>query len=401
VVQGRVGPARRTHEAGAFGEHAPLVEELLDRIRTSGPMSSTDLAPRPAIDWYWRPTNQVRALLEALAEAGVLGLSRRDGNRRVYDLVERLFPSDALAREIPVREGFRHKLLSRHRAHGLLGTGGSAELWWGTSPRDAQGFEDGLPIKSAGRRALHAELVESGTLVPVAVDGIGGLRFVPAAHLPTLAQAKREVAAGEPPGGAAPGVAFLAALDPLVWDRDLLRSLYDFDYIWEVYVPAAKRRWGYYVLPILFGDRIVGRIEPRIERKANELRIAGLWWEDPFDPVGTPGFLEAFRAAVEALRAFGGVARVAWPRVARHRGLVRAVRTQDAGRRRSLRPRRMRTSLGSPYGRLRPRCSGAPEGRTLNGDRRPAPRSVPDRPLHPRVAALDGNHRRRRGVLPA
>ncbi|MEJ7791154.1 MAG: crosslink repair DNA glycosylase YcaQ family protein [Gaiellaceae bacterium] len=153
----------------------------------------------------------------------------------------------------------------------------------------------------------------------------------PGRRAANLARAEREVAAGEPPGEAAPGVAFLAALDPLVWDRDLLRSLYDFDYTWEVYVPAAKRRWGYYVLPILFGDRLVGRIEPRIERKANELRIAGLWWEEGFDPLGTPGFVEAFQEALEAHRAFGGVARVAWPRVARHRALIRAVRTQGAG----------------------------------------------------------------------
>ena len=65
-----------------------------------------------------------------------------------------------------------------------------------------------------------------------------------------------------------PGVTFLAPLDPLAWDRDLLRSLFGFDYVWEVYVPAAKRRWGYYVLPLLFGDRFVGRIEPRFDRAA-------------------------------------------------------------------------------------------------------------------------------------
>ena len=226
-----------------------------------------------------------------------------------------------LTHEVPVREQFRHKLLSRYRAHGLLGASGSAELWYGTSPHDEQGFEDGVPLKGAGRRVLHAELVGSGTLVPVAVDGIRGPRFVPAAELPSLAQAESEVAAGEPPGGAAPGVAFLAALDPLVWDRDLLRNLYDFDYIWEVYVPAAKRRWGYYVLPILFGDRLVGRIEPRIERKADEAGSSV--------PLATPGFAEAFGAAVEAHRAFGGVKRVAWPRVARHRALVQAVRSQS------------------------------------------------------------------------
>ena len=92
------------HSGEAFDEHAPLVEELLARIRTEGPLSSTDFESRAAIDWYWRPTNQVRAILEALAEAGILAISRREGNRRVYDLTERLFPEDLLARR-PSRRG--------------------------------------------------------------------------------------------------------------------------------------------------------------------------------------------------------------------------------------------------------------------------------------------------------
>jgi uncharacterized protein YcaQ len=289
-------------------------------------MSSIDVEPRAAIDWYWRPTNQVRAILEALAESGILGLSRRDGNRRVYDLAERLFPAELLERAIPTRERFRYKLLSRFRAHGLLGTSGSAEIWLGTSPRLAIGDEDGLSLQTKGRRELHAELVADGSIVPVTVDGLPGVRHVPADALDQLQQAEREVAAGSAPGGVEPGVAFLAALDPLVWDRELLRSLYDFDYVWEVYVPAAKRRWGYYVLPILFGDRLVGRIEPRIERKTGELRIAGLWWEDGFAPLETTGFVTAFAAAIETHRRFGRVSRVTWPPTARHKAFVRAVR---------------------------------------------------------------------------
>jgi uncharacterized protein len=318
--------ARARHDDQAFDEHAPLVEELLGRIREIGPMSSIDVAPRASIDWYWRPTNQVRALLEALAEAGLLGLSRRDGNRRVYDLVERLFPAELLDRDVPIRDRFRHKLLSRYRAHGLLGTKGSAELWLGSSPQLTVGLEDGLPLGASGRRVLHAELVEDGALVPVAVDGIRGLRYVPAEDRPRLEQAEREVAAGSPPGGAHPGAAFLAALDPFVWDRKFLRELYDFDYIWEVYVPPAKRRWGYYVLPILFGDRLVGRIEPRIERKSGTLRILDIWWEDGFDPLAADGFVDAFTAAIAAHRDFGGSTAVVFPRTVRHRPFVRAVR---------------------------------------------------------------------------
>ena len=320
--------ARRRHEREAFGEHALLVDELLGRIRETGPMSSIDVEPRAAIDWYWRPTNQVRALLEALGESGILGLARRDGNRRVYDLIERLFPAEILAQEVPVRERFRHKLLSRYRAHGLLGMSGNAELWLGTTPRvdGRTGEEDGIPLGVAGRRQLHAELEADGSLVPVVVEGIRGPRYVPSEELPRLEQAEREVAAGVAPAGVAPGVAFLAALDPLVWDRDFLRSLFDFDYVWEVYVPAAKRRWGYYVLPILFGDRLVGRIEPRIERKTGVLRIVGLWWEHGFEPLAAEGFVEAFAAAVVAHRDFGGSRSIAWPRAVRLRPFVRAVR---------------------------------------------------------------------------
>jgi uncharacterized protein YcaQ len=320
--------ARRRHDQETFGEHAPLVEELLGRIREGGPMSSINVEPRAAIDWYWRPTNQVRALLEALGESGILGLARRDGNRRVYDLIERLFPAELLQQEVPVRDRFRHKLLSRYRAHGLLGQSGSAELWLGTTPRvdGRTGMDDGIPLGVAGRRELHAELVTNGSLVPVAIEGIRGPRYVPSEELPRLEQAEREVAAGSTPGGARPGVAFLAALDPLVWDRDFLRSLYDFDYVWEVYVPAAKRRWGYYVLPILFGDRLVGRIEPRIERRTGTLRIVGLWFEDGFEPLAAEGFVEAFAAAVVAHRDFGGSTKVAWPRTVRLRPFVRAVR---------------------------------------------------------------------------
>ncbi len=198
----------------------------------------------------------------------------------------------------------------------------------GTSPgvRALYGLEDGVSFGAVGRKELHAELVEAGALIPVTIEGVRGERYLPAEGLPLLAQAEREVEAGDPPGGAPPGVAFLGALDPLIWDRDFLRSMFDFDYVWEVYVPAAKRRWGHYVLPILHGDRLVGRIEPRIERKTNVLRIAALWWEDGFDPLAADGFVEAFAAAVEAHRAFGCVDRITWPRATRHRPLLRAVR---------------------------------------------------------------------------
>ncbi len=307
--------SRTRHEGATFDEHAPLVDEILTRIRETGALQPRDMGPREAIDWYWRPTNQVRAVLEALAETGVLGIARRDGNLRVYDLIERLVPAAILEDTRDPHDQLLHRLLSRFRGNGLLGGGGQAELWYGIGHHGA-----------VARGALRDELVRTGALVPVRVDGFRTERYVVGDEVHILDQAEREVATGTSPNGAAPGVAFLAPLDPLCWDRDLLRRLFDFDYVWEVYVPQPKRRWGYYVLPILYGDRLVGRIEPRLDRKSKTLRIVGLWWEPGFDPMADPGFAPEFAAAIAAHREFGGLERIAYPRAARDRPLFTLVR---------------------------------------------------------------------------
>jgi uncharacterized protein len=296
-------------------EQAPLVEELLARIREHGPTSAADFESREAIDWYWRPTNPVRAMLEALAEAGILGIARREGNRRIYDLVGRLFPADLLAVRVPVEEQLCHKLLSRYRGNGLLGATGEYSLWMGIG-------------KAPVRARVLSQLVDGGALMPVDVEGFRGPRFVVAGEVPILDAAEASVAAGERMPD--PGVAFVAPLDPLVWDRDLLRRLFAFDYVWEVYVPAPKRRHGYYTLPVLYGDRLVGRLDPKADRKSGTLGVLGLWWEDGFDPLSdaNPGFVDAFADALRAHLAFTGTKKVALPRVARHRTFVQAVRAR-------------------------------------------------------------------------
>jgi uncharacterized protein YcaQ len=349
--------SRTRHEDGTFDEHAPLVEEILGRIRENGVLQPRDMGPREAIDWYWRPTNQVRAVLEALAETGVLGIARRDGNLRVYDLIERLVPADVLEDRRDPKAQLLHRLLSRYRGNGLLGAGGQAELWYGIGHHGA-----------VARGGLRDELVQSGALVPVRVDGFRSERFVVGAELAILDRAEREVAAGATPNRAEPGVAFLAPLDPLCWDRDLLRRLFDFDYVWEVYVPEAKRRWGYYVLPILYGDRLVGRIEPRLNRRAESLDVVGLWWEAGFDPLAEPGFTAAMADALLAHRDFGDLATITFPKGARHRPVVTAIRGALAVRDAGLR----KAAVGRCSGR-RPAARGdgsAPPSRTKSKEAR-------------------------------
>ncbi len=296
------------HEGEYFSRHAETIEHLLARIREEGPLCSLDFERRPALDWYWGPTSEVRATLEALSEAGILGLARREGNRRYYDLIERLYPAALLSEERPDREQRRHRLLSRYRAHGLLGTTGQSELWYGIGPALRPRATD--PPGTVTRAELHAELLADGELVPVEVEGVRGKRYVLHGEMDALHAAVEATDRGDPL--ADPSVVLLAPLDPLAWDRQLLRSLFDFDYVWEVYVPQQKRRWGYYVLPLLWGDRLVGRIEPRIDRAAGVIRILGIWWQDDFAPRRDEAFVGALRQSLAAYADFGGVKRIDW-----------------------------------------------------------------------------------------
>jgi uncharacterized protein YcaQ len=283
-----------------LAEHTAVAEQVLERIRAEGPLSVLDFE-RPSGDvqvWEWGTSSVVRAVLEAYAATGVLGLARREANRRYYDLLERLLPGDLLAKKVPLHEQLRHKMHSRYRAHGLLGIAAAGDVFGGLGPAKPDPERPETP----GRTALREELVESGELVRVTVEGLRGPRFVLRDDFQLLS------APPEPPAS----VAFLPPMDPLMWDRSLLRPLFDFDWVWEVFTPEHKRRWGYYVLPVLFRDRLVGRIEPRIDRDAARVRVLGLWWEDGFNPGRIEGFVEAMRAALHAYARFARADRLEW-----------------------------------------------------------------------------------------
>lgn len=281
------------YQNGILAEQATVAEGILARLEAEGALSTADFAEHAhSVDWWWAPTRVARAVLEALFVIGRVGIARREGNRRYYELIERLVPGELLARSEPEEEAMRHRLLSRYRATGLSTPVAQAEVMYGTG-------------NAAERRQRTNELVEDGALAELAVEGLRGQRYVLADELPLLAAAD---SLSEHP----PTVAFLAPLDPLAWDRRLLRELWDFDYVWEVYVPQPKRRWGYYVLPILYGDRLVGRIEPRLERRAGILRVVGLWWQDGFSPRREEGFVPAMRAALDDYGRFVGARRIEW-----------------------------------------------------------------------------------------
>jgi hypothetical protein len=289
------------NERPILDENREVADRVLERIRADGPLSSRDFDREhgTVVDWFGAPTNTVRAVIEALAAAGVLGLARREGSRRYYDLLERLLPADVLRRDVPLAEQMRHKMHSRYRTHGLLAASATGDIFNYIGPAKADPRLPGFP----GRTALRNELIEDGSILAVEVEGLRAKRYVLREEVDLI---------GAPPDPP-PSVAFLSPFDPLVWDRPLLGSLFGFDYTWELFFPPEKRKFGWYVLPLLFRDRFVGRIEPKIDRQAGVVQVLGLWWEDGFLPRRAEGFVDAMREALRAYLRFAGASRLEWP----------------------------------------------------------------------------------------
>ena len=303
--------AERNYRDGILREQATVADAILAKITTDGPLSTAAFGEHNhAVDWWWAPTSAARAVMEALFVSGRIGIARRDGNRRYYDLIERLVPAKLLGTRETEDEALRHCLLSRYRAVGLLAGQASADTIYSTG-------------SAADRARWLAELVEGGLLTPVNVEGMRQTRYF-------LAEEASILEASAIAGRSRPAVTFMAALDPLIWDRRMLRELFNFDYVWEVYVPAAKRKHGYYVLPLLFGDRLIGRIEPRFERRTGVLRILGVWVEAGFSPMEEPHFVPALAKALRAYQGFIGAKSVSWPRTRIGRTIASALRTEAA-----------------------------------------------------------------------
>ena len=298
-----------SYDDGILTKQADVAKAILKRLRADGPLSTAAFSEHGhAVDWWWAPTRASRAVMEALFVTGRIGIARRDGNRRHYDLIERLVPADLLRLKESEEDAMAHRLLSRFRATGL------------TTPVGTQSEVMYSAGSVADRVRRTARLVADGRLLEVTLEDHKGPRYVVADERAIL-EATADASSAPPPA-----VSFLAPLDPLVWDRRLLRSLWGFDYLWEVYVPEARRRWGYYVLPVLFGDRFVGRIEPRLDRKAGTLRILGIWFEPGFEPMEADGFLPALREALAAYADFTGAMRITWPRTRPGRDVAAALR---------------------------------------------------------------------------
>ncbi|MCP9231211.1 winged helix-turn-helix domain-containing protein [Mesorhizobium sp. LMG 17147] len=235
-------------------EHAAYIEEIYREVTERGPIAASAFEGQKGSGGWWGWSHAKHAF-EWLFWAGRITTAHRRGFERFYDLPERVLPPTILSLPTPAPEDAHRELLRiSARAHGIA-TASDLRDYFRLSPADIKGRIE--------------ELVEAGELLPVSVDG-----WSKTAYLHKNARLPRRIEAR----------ALLAPFDPVVFERSRTERLFDFHYRIEIYTPAEKRRYGYYVLPFLLGDSIVGRVDLRADRPAGVLRVHAAYAEPGAPP---------------------------------------------------------------------------------------------------------------------
>ena len=259
---------------GAGFEGIPELEaRAIAFIREHGPVSSDTLPIEGKIYWHssmhwsghWQnQSNAARSVLEQLYTDGVLLIHHKSGSRKYYDLAERYFSPELLNAENPCPDDMallQWRIKRRVGAVGMLWNRRS-DAWLGINMSTEQ--------RNFAINALEAD----GIIVKAEVESIRSPLFFLAEDIPLMEAVRQGVLDTKP------RLEFLAPLDPMLWDRKLVEALWDYHYKWEIYTPVNQRKYGYYVLPILYGDKFVGRIEAAADRKAATLVVRNIWYED-------------------------------------------------------------------------------------------------------------------------
>ncbi|MGN7358932.1 winged helix-turn-helix domain-containing protein [Paenibacillus sp. SAF-054] len=263
----RYRQAARQH-AKRYPEMEALTAQVRTHIENHGALSSDDLeldgdfAWRSAIHWSGG-NNSSRSVLEQMYSTGELIIHHKKGTRKYYDLAKKYIPADLLNASEPLEDDLEHykwRVLRRIGAVGLLWNRAS-DAWlniWG--------------LKAAQRNEVFRQLLHEARIVAVAVEHMKDMLYCLAEDVPLV---EAVLLNPEPKLRCE----LVAPLDNFIWDRKLISQLFGFDYTWEIYTPAAKRKFGYYVLPLLYGESFIGRAEIIVERKTGTLVVKNIWYE--------------------------------------------------------------------------------------------------------------------------
>jgi len=238
---------------------------IREMIREKGPVSSSELDFPDTVDWHWGiPAKLSRAALETMYFCGELVVHHKKGTIKYYDLTEKCLPPAIAKAPDPLPDDLEHlrwRVLRRIGAVGLL---------W-NKPSDAWLNIRGM--KAAERDAVFRSLLADGSILEISVEGLKTALYCRSADEPLVERVLQKPQLKS-------RCELIAPLDNIMWDRKLIKALFGFDYTWEIYTPEKKRKYGYYVLPLLYGESFVGRVEAVANRKARSLTVKNIWYED-------------------------------------------------------------------------------------------------------------------------
>lgn len=249
----------RSHE-----EIKDALDAVLHAVEERGPLSSRDLGMHTKVHWYWGPSRLSRAALEHLYFRGDLMIHHKRGTAKHYDLTKRCLPPEILAQADP------HEQLLDHQKWLVLRRLGAVGLLWNRASPAWLGLGD---FKAERRKMVFGQLLEEGRILPVQVEGLRDTLYC-------LSEGRELAAFILRAPSLEPRCELIAPLDNLIWDRALLKALFAFEYTWEIYAPADKRKFGYYVLPLLIGDSFAGRVECVYDKKTRKLQLRNIWFEE-------------------------------------------------------------------------------------------------------------------------
>lgn len=255
----------------SHAEIKAVCSQIKDIIRKEGAVCSSDLKMPDKVDWYWNSTKLSRAALEHMYFTGELAVHHKKGTIKYYDLIENCVPDHILTAQDPYTDDFAHmkwRVLRRIRSVGLLWNRAS-DAWLNIGG-----------LKARPRNEIFRQLISEGKIVEVRVEGISELLYFAAEDMPLAAYVLDSP-------GLKKRCELMAPLDNMLWDRKLIKAVFDFDYKWEIYTPQAERKYGYYVLPVLYGNCFAGRIETVCDRKKKRLTVNHIWYEKHVKPSRT------------------------------------------------------------------------------------------------------------------
>lgn len=241
-----------------------VVDEIKAAIKEKGFAASKDIDLNETVDWYWSSTKLSRAALETLFFRGDLIVHHKKGTNKYYALSEDYIPQDILIEKDPNKtelEYMKWRALRKISAVGLL---------W-NKPSDAWINMEGF--KSAERNAVFKELILENKIIEIEVENIKDRFYCLSSDRGLIGTVLNNPKLKE-------RTELIAPLDSMLWDRKLIKAIFNFDYKWEIYIPKDQRKYGYYVLPILSGECFVGRTEIVNDKKAKQLLVRNIWLED-------------------------------------------------------------------------------------------------------------------------